>query len=77
MMLRSSLPTTLFALPGAHFSCPLLELTLRDAEQVQAGLLADSQKGLTLATRSWGSTWGSTMLYCRVGGHCQLYTSPN
>ena len=37
---------------------------------------ADSQKGLTLATRSWGSTWGFMESRCRGGGYCQLYCSP-
>ncbi len=41
MILRSSLSTLFFVLPGAHFSCPLLELTQRDAEQIQALLLGD------------------------------------
>ena len=30
-----------------------------------------------MATRSWGSTWGSTKSCCRVSGHCQLYCSPS
>ena len=50
--MRSSLPTLptlLFALPGAHFSSPLLELSQRDAEQVKALLLGDSlPEGLDL-----------------------------
>ena len=41
MAVRCSLPTLLLALPGAHFSCSLPQLTQRDAEQLQAVLLRD------------------------------------
>ena len=76
MALRSSLPTLLFALLGAHFSCPLLQLTQRDAEQVQAVLLGDrSPEGLDLATRS-RSTWRLLSSY-RGSGSYQKYCSPN
>ena len=40
--LGGSQPTLLFTLPGAHFSCPLHELTQGDAEQVQAALMGET-----------------------------------
>ena len=59
MALKSSLPTLFFALPGAHVSCPLLELIQRDAEQVQAVLLGDSlPEGLDLGHTILGQHLG-------------------
>ena len=59
MPLRGILPTLLFALPGPHFSCPLLELIQRDAEQVQAILLGDSlPEGLDLGHAILGQHLG-------------------
>ena len=58
-MIGDSLPTSLFALVGAHLSCPLLELTQRDAEQVQALLLGDRfPEGLDLGHAVPGSRLG-------------------
>ena len=62
-----SLPTSLFALPGANFSCPLLELTEGDAEQVQAVCLRDRlPEGLDLGHTVGGQHLGlhEVMLQC-------------
>ena len=76
MALRSRLLTFLCALPGAHFSCLLLELTQRDAEQVQAVLLGKRfPEGPDLGNALLRQHLGLHNVFLQYGGVCQLHCS--
>ena len=68
----------LFALPGAHFSCPLLELTQRDAEQLQAVVLGDRcPEGLDLGHTVLGQPLGLHELMLQSEWLLSVVLQPN